>query len=185
MKHQIEYTVSQFKDISDFKVALPCVHHLWDINDEAELLDDVKADLFHSLTSKLLYITKSTISDIEPDVAFFLKLPIYCWHSYKLLIWEPRYRDLTQETPRVVVTAVVWYYHCPKFGGYSLPKEKSLLTKIHIPFEVLIFLRLAFDQFLVQLFSSKNTTTAQQQRHVPDWWISTKKTPTLIRWSII
>ena len=69
IKHQIEDTLSQFKDICDFKVVLPCVHHLWDINDEAELLDDVKADLFHSLTSKLLYITNSTIPDIEPDVA--------------------------------------------------------------------------------------------------------------------
>ena len=57
MKHQIEYTVRSFKVICDLKVTLQCAQHLWDVNDEAELLDDEKADLFHLLTSKLLYIT--------------------------------------------------------------------------------------------------------------------------------
>ena len=33
-------------------------------------MDDVKADLFHSLTSKSLYIIKSKIPDIEPAVGF-------------------------------------------------------------------------------------------------------------------
>ena len=73
MKHQIEYTVSQFKDICDFKVTFPCAQHLWDVNNEAKILDNVKADFFHSLTSKLLYITKRTRPDIELDVAFFTK----------------------------------------------------------------------------------------------------------------
>ena len=43
-KHQIEDTVIQLKDICGFKATSPCVHHLWDVQDEAELLDDVKAD---------------------------------------------------------------------------------------------------------------------------------------------
>ena len=46
MKHQIEDTLIQFKDICDFKVNLPCAQHLRDVNDEAELLDAVKDDLF-------------------------------------------------------------------------------------------------------------------------------------------
>ena len=35
MKHQIEDTVSQFKDIFDFKATFPCTQHLWDVKDEA------------------------------------------------------------------------------------------------------------------------------------------------------
>ena len=65
-KHQIEDTVSQFKYICGFKVTSPCAQSLWYVNYEEELLDDVKADLFHSLTAKLIYITKMKIPDIEP-----------------------------------------------------------------------------------------------------------------------
>ena len=35
MKHKIEDTVSQFKDICDFKVTSPCAQNLWDVNNEA------------------------------------------------------------------------------------------------------------------------------------------------------
>ena len=70
MKNQFEYTVIQSNDICDFKVNLPCAHHSWDLNDEAEFLDDVKADFFHLLTAKLIYITNRTRTDIEPAVAF-------------------------------------------------------------------------------------------------------------------
>ena len=35
MKHQIEDTVIQFKDICDFKVTSACAQHLWDVNYEA------------------------------------------------------------------------------------------------------------------------------------------------------
>ena len=64
IKHQIDDTVIQFKDICDLMATSPCAHNLWDGKDESELLDDVKADLSHLLTSKLLYITKSTRPDI-------------------------------------------------------------------------------------------------------------------------
>ena len=64
MKHQIEETVIHFKDICDFNVTSPCAHHLRDVKDEAELLDYVKADLFHWLSANLLYTTKKTIPDI-------------------------------------------------------------------------------------------------------------------------
>ena len=60
MKHPIEDTVSQFKDICDFMVTSPCANSLWDVKNETELLDGVKADFFHSLTSNLLHITKRT-----------------------------------------------------------------------------------------------------------------------------
>ena len=51
-------------------VTLKSEYNLLDVNDEAELLDDVKADLFHSLTPKLLYITNITRPDIQPSVEF-------------------------------------------------------------------------------------------------------------------
>ena len=68
MKHQIEYTLRQFKDIFDFKMTSPCAQHLWDVNNEAEFFDYVKADSFHLLTTKLLYIKNRTRPDIEPVV---------------------------------------------------------------------------------------------------------------------
>ena len=58
-------------DICDFNMTLPYAQNLWEVNYEAELLDYLKADLFHSLTSKLLYITKRKRSEIEPAVALF------------------------------------------------------------------------------------------------------------------
>ena len=64
-KYQIEYKAIQFKDICDLKVNSPCAQYLWDVNDEAKLLDDIRDDLFHSLTDKLLYITKRTRPDTE------------------------------------------------------------------------------------------------------------------------
>ena len=70
IKHQIEDTVRKFKYICNFRVTLPCAQHLWDVNYEAECLDDVKADLFHSLKDKLLYITKSKGTHIEQAVEF-------------------------------------------------------------------------------------------------------------------
>ena len=70
MIHQIDYTVSQFKDIYDFKVTFPCAKHLWDVKYEVEFLDDVKDYLFHFLEPKLIYIKKRTRPYIEPDVAF-------------------------------------------------------------------------------------------------------------------
>ena len=42
-KHETEGKVSQFKDICDFKATSPCAQYLWNVNNEAELLYDVKA----------------------------------------------------------------------------------------------------------------------------------------------
>ena len=74
MKHPIEDTVSQFKDICDLKVIFSYAHHLWDVNDGAELLYDVKAGFFNMLTARLQYITKSTRPDIEPDLEFLITM---------------------------------------------------------------------------------------------------------------
>ena len=63
-KDQIEDIVSQFKDICDLKATSPFAQNLWDVNDEEEFLDDVKADFFYSLTDKLLYIKNRTRTEI-------------------------------------------------------------------------------------------------------------------------
>ena len=51
MGYQTEDTSRQFKNICDFNVTLPCSQNLWDVNNEAEILDYVKADFVHSLTA--------------------------------------------------------------------------------------------------------------------------------------
>ena len=71
MKHKIEDIVIQFKHICNFKVTLPYAQNLWGVNYEAELLEDVKADLLHLLTAKILYIKKRKRKDIKAVVALF------------------------------------------------------------------------------------------------------------------
>ena len=48
MKHQIEETVRKLKYVCGFKVTSSCAQNLWDVNDEADLLDDLKAGFFTS-----------------------------------------------------------------------------------------------------------------------------------------
>ena len=51
-------TVEHFRDIVNYKVTSPCGQHLWDLNNEAPSLSKEKAELFHSITGKLLYTSK-------------------------------------------------------------------------------------------------------------------------------
>ena len=44
MKHQIEDIVTKLMDICDFKATSPCAKNLWGVNNETELMDDIKAD---------------------------------------------------------------------------------------------------------------------------------------------
>ena len=103
MKHQIEDIVKQFKDICDFKVTSPYVQHLWDVNNEIGLLDDAKADLFHLLKAKLIYITKSKITDIKPAVVFlitrFIKSNVYDWNKLRRCI---SYLNQTVDDVRII-----------------------------------------------------------------------------------
>ena len=45
--------------------------HLWEVNGNAERLGTEKAKTFHSVAAKILYVTKRTRPDIEPEVAYF------------------------------------------------------------------------------------------------------------------
>ena len=90
MKHQIEDTVSQFRDIYDFKATFTCTQNIRDVKYGVEFLDDVKADFFHSLTAKLLNITERKIPDTEPDVAFLTtrvaKRNVDYWKKLRIFI---------------------------------------------------------------------------------------------------
>ena len=48
----------------------PAYHHLFKVNPNAKRLDEKKADYFHHMTAKLLYLCKRTRADIMTAVAF-------------------------------------------------------------------------------------------------------------------
>ena len=70
MKKQIEEAAKMFGDLCSYKVTSPCANHLWDVNEKAELLSEEKAATFHSVTAKLLHLSKRPRPDIEPAIAF-------------------------------------------------------------------------------------------------------------------
>ena len=84
-------------------MTLPCLHHLWGVNDEAELLDDVKGYLFHLITVKLIYITNVTRIYIEPAVTFFTttvtKSYVEDWKKLRICI---SYLNQTVDDVRIV-----------------------------------------------------------------------------------
>ena len=45
--------------------------HLWEVNNNAEIIDTEKAKIFHLVSEKLLYVTKRMRPDIEPEVEYF------------------------------------------------------------------------------------------------------------------
>jgi len=67
---QIEEVLARFGPFETHKFNSSCTNHLWNVNENAEKLDKEKADLFHSVVAKLLYITKRSRPDIETAVAF-------------------------------------------------------------------------------------------------------------------
>jgi len=48
----------------------PAANHLFNVNDRAIKLQKDKADFFHYLVAKLLYLCRRTQQDIQTDVAF-------------------------------------------------------------------------------------------------------------------
>ena len=51
----------------------PAAAHLFDVNDKAEKLSPIKADRYHHLTAKLLYLCKRSRPDIQTAVAFLCR----------------------------------------------------------------------------------------------------------------
>jgi hypothetical protein len=103
MSSHIQDAIDSFGSLCGYKVTSPAAAHLWDVNDECELLDEDKMVIFHSVTAKLLFVTKRTRPDIEPAVAFCTtrvqKPNKDDWKKLKRCI---TYLDQTKNDPRII-----------------------------------------------------------------------------------
>ena len=70
MKKQIEEAISWYDDHIGGSATTPATKVLFNVNDDSILLESEKADIFHSIVAKLLYICKRARPDIEPAVSF-------------------------------------------------------------------------------------------------------------------
>ena len=70
MRDQIKEIIDDFPEEISGQVSSPAAKHLYDIDETKDVLDDVKRDIFHSTTAKLLYLEKRARPDIEPTIAF-------------------------------------------------------------------------------------------------------------------
>ena len=60
-----------FGSTCGYAVKTPKEPHLWEVNENTEILNTERAKIFHSVAAKLLYVTKRTRMDIEPKVEYF------------------------------------------------------------------------------------------------------------------
>ena len=70
MKEQICEAIEAFGDEITGTVTSPTARHLFEVNDDNPLLSTSQADIFHSVTAKLLYLQKRARPDIETAVAY-------------------------------------------------------------------------------------------------------------------
>ena len=70
MKDQIREAIDMFGEPVTDIVSSPTAKHLFQVNEECELLSRSKSELFHSVTAKLLYLEKRARPDIETAVTF-------------------------------------------------------------------------------------------------------------------
>ena len=70
MKEQLMEAIEAFGEKIDGVVATPAQRHLFEVDENAEQLDEKKSDIFHSVTQKLLYITKRARPDLETLISF-------------------------------------------------------------------------------------------------------------------
>jgi hypothetical protein len=99
----IQDAIDSFGSLCGYKVTSPAAAHLWDVNEDCEVLDEEKAIIFHSVTAKLLFVSKRTRPDIEPAVAFCTtrvqKPNKDDWKKLKRCI---TYLDQTKNDPRII-----------------------------------------------------------------------------------
>ena len=70
MTKKAKDVVEHFGETCNYKVSSPSAPHLWQVNDDAEQLNQDQSEIFHSVTAELLYLTKRSRPDIEPTVSF-------------------------------------------------------------------------------------------------------------------
>ena len=92
MKEQLLEAIELFREPINGVVTSPAQHHLFQVNENAEQLDEEKSKIFHTVTQKLLYITKRGRLDLETLLSFLTsrvtKSDIDDWKKLKRgLIW--------------------------------------------------------------------------------------------------
>ena len=73
MKNQIQEGIDMIESCGeelDTDVMSPAAKHLFMVNEDAERLPEKQRETFHSITAKMLFITKRVRPDLEPTVAF-------------------------------------------------------------------------------------------------------------------
>ena len=70
MKDQIRETIEALGEDLTYNAVTQASKNLFSIDEESDLLDDDRKELFHSITAKLLYLEKRARPDIETAVAF-------------------------------------------------------------------------------------------------------------------
>ena len=95
MKKQVQEAIDKFGESYNYPVKTVCKSNLWEVNEKSDRLDEKKSEIFHSVTAKLLYITKRARPDIETGIAFMttrvLKSTEEDWRKLKRIITFLKY----------------------------------------------------------------------------------------------
>jgi hypothetical protein len=78
MKDYVEATLEALPNDMDGEAATPAAHHLFEVNEDRDKLDEQTSEMFHHNTAKLLFLSKRARPDIQTAVAFLttrVKLP--------------------------------------------------------------------------------------------------------------
>ena len=70
MKDQLEEAIASFPEELGKAVSSPSARHLFILDENCEHLHNKQKEIFHSITAKLLFLTKRVRPDIELTVAF-------------------------------------------------------------------------------------------------------------------
>ena len=69
-KKQVQEAIKKFPDHDLQEVKSPAGQGLFNVDEELKLLAEDKAEIFHSVVAKLLWLEKQVRPDIEPTIAF-------------------------------------------------------------------------------------------------------------------
>jgi hypothetical protein len=70
MDDYVENMLDEVPDDMSGVHVTPAADHLFKVNDDAEPLDNLTSDIFHSITAKLLFLCKRARPDIQTPIAF-------------------------------------------------------------------------------------------------------------------
>ena len=90
MKEYLQEALQAYGEPINSSATTPANRHLHDVDEEAELLTEEKAERFHHIVAKLLHVAKRARLDIEPTVAFLCRRvqepTIEDWRKLKRLL---------------------------------------------------------------------------------------------------